>query len=131
MEESRIKISVVDDNEMMCTEIINFLSDTNDFDICPPAHDYEQGLKIIESCKPDVVLIDLNLKSGHSGSDLIREIRKRNLSCRCIAISAHTRDHLSLHCRQQAISHYVSKFDIIDQLVPMIRSILNNQPNVS
>ena len=59
------------------------------------AMDYDSALKIISDTEPDLIITDIIL-GGHTGIDLLHEIRNRGLLCTVIMITGldHNVGHL-------------------------------------
>lgn len=68
-----IKILVVEDEIIIADNICEILR-SNDYKVLEPALTYDQAKEIILSSKPDIVILDINLKGAKSGFDLAKEI---------------------------------------------------------
>lgn len=68
-----LKILVVEDEIIIADNICEILS-SNNFNVLEPALTFEQAEKTILSTKPDIVILDINLKGKKSGFDLAKEI---------------------------------------------------------
>jgi DNA-binding NarL/FixJ family response regulator len=80
------RVFIVDDHPIVREGLASLLSKQPDFEICGEADDAQHALKLVDKTKPDVVTIDISLKSG-DGLDLIRRIRDRDPSIRMICCS--------------------------------------------
>ncbi|WP_132280752.1 sporulation transcription factor Spo0A [Natranaerovirga hydrolytica] len=56
---SRIKVAIVDDNEKMCYLLEEILKSEDDIEVVGKAHNGVEGVKLIKSKEPDVVLLDI------------------------------------------------------------------------
>lgn len=59
MKLSRIKVAIVDDNEKMCYLLEEILKSEDDIEVVGKAHNGVEGVKLIKSKEPDVVLLDI------------------------------------------------------------------------
>jgi DNA-binding NarL/FixJ family response regulator len=71
----KILVEIVDDDEILCTNISKFLVD-NGCD-CIVAHNGKEGLSLMNSQKPDVVLLDIKMPFM-DGIDLLKVLSKDN-----------------------------------------------------
>lgn len=65
----RIKVGIVED-EMIIADTICLALQTLNYDYCKPARSFEKAIQMIESEKPDIVLLDINLNAKLDGIDL-------------------------------------------------------------
>lgn len=72
-----VKILIVDDHPMMRDGLTAQISNEADFSVCGEADDVNEALQKVGDLNPDLVIIDISLKTGH-GIDLIKRIRERH-----------------------------------------------------
>lgn len=65
----RIKVGIVED-EMIIAETICLALQNLNYDYCKPARSFETAIQMIESEKPNIVLLDINLNAKLDGIDL-------------------------------------------------------------
>ena len=65
----RIKVGIVEDEMIIADTICLALQNLN-YDYCKPANSFEKAIQMIESEKPDIVLLDINLNAKLDGIDL-------------------------------------------------------------
>jgi len=65
----RIKVGIVED-EMIIAETICLALQNLNYDYCKPARSFETAIQMIESGKPNVILLDINLNAKLDGIDL-------------------------------------------------------------
>lgn len=59
MPESKVRIAIVDDNEVMVDLLVDLLESLPNFDVVGKAYDGKQGIELIAQEKPEVVILDL------------------------------------------------------------------------
>ncbi len=74
MEEKK-KILVIDDDPEICDALTEILSENN-YDVIT-ALNTEDGLKLLENEKPDLLILDIMMATMYEGLDFATEIRKR------------------------------------------------------
>jgi DNA-binding NarL/FixJ family response regulator len=70
-----IKVSIVDDNASIRLALENMIIETEGFELMGSFADGQEALVLIPMMKPDVVLIDIELRDGDSGIDCIRKLK--------------------------------------------------------
>ena len=65
----RIKVGIVEDEMIIADTICLALQNLN-YDYCKPANSFTKAIQMIESEKPDIVLLDINLNAKLDGIDL-------------------------------------------------------------
>jgi CheY-like chemotaxis protein len=73
----KVKILIVDDHPVVREGLAMQIATQTDLEICGEAEDLPGAVAMLESCRPDVAIIDISLKDGN-GIDLIRRIRSRH-----------------------------------------------------
>ena len=70
---TRIKILIVDDHPIVREGLAARIARQPDLCVCGEAEDVADALELVKSTQPDLVIVDLSLKSGQ-GLDLIKRI---------------------------------------------------------
>ena len=70
---SRIKIGIVEDEVVIAHTIESTLDDLG-YEYCGPASSYGEALELLETDKPDLLLLDINLAGKRDGIDLAEKI---------------------------------------------------------
>ena len=69
-----MKITIVEDSCYIRKNLIRFISEIKGTEIVGEAEDVEYGFKLIEEKKPDIIILDIELKNSN-GFDLLTEIK--------------------------------------------------------
>jgi len=72
-----ISIGVVE-NEMVIADTICLTLRKLGYEVFPPASNYNKAIKLIEECKPDLLLLDINLGGQKDGIDLAYLVRENH-----------------------------------------------------
>jgi len=116
-----IRVLVVDDSEDMREIISELIAFENDMSVAAQVDSEQAALTVLETDVPDVALIDLTLKGGGSGVDLIRKIRSSYPKVRCILFSAYDDEQLRKMSAAAGAAGYVNKMRLPEDLPDMIR----------
>jgi len=67
---------IVDDHPIVRRGLAELISQEPDLEVCGEAADVAEALQRIDAIHPDVVIVDISLKTGH-GLELIEQIKAR------------------------------------------------------
>ena len=90
-----VSLVVVDDHPVVGRGVELLVEATPDMDVVGLAQDRSEAVAVVESCQPQVVLVDLCLKDG-TGLDVARAIQKVSPLSKIVIFTAHS-DHTVLH----------------------------------
>lgn len=79
---SRIRVAVVDDHALFRAGLISLLNDFEEFQVVGEAGDGREGLELVRSAHPDVLLLDVNMPVM-GGVETVRAVRNLPQSEQC------------------------------------------------
>jgi two-component system, NarL family, nitrate/nitrite response regulator NarL len=79
-------IIIIDDHALFRKGVSQMISTDPEFMVIGEATSGEEGLLLVENLKPDLVLIDLNMK-GMNGVQALTHIKEKKLESRCIVLT--------------------------------------------
>ncbi|WP_446742251.1 chemotaxis-specific protein-glutamate methyltransferase CheB [Silvibacterium acidisoli] len=105
-----IRALIVDDSAVMRTLLRSVLGGCPRIELVGTAHDGPEGLAAIETLRPDVVLLDIEMPRM-TGLEVLAELRARHLSVRVIMCSTLTRRGaaITLEALARGATDYVAK----------------------
>jgi len=113
-----MKIAIIDDHSLIRSGVTAALANSN-YEVVAEASSVEEGLAVINSLKPDICLIDINLGSGN-GIDLIKKSLSNGGKSKFVVLSMHD-DLATLDLAKQAgASGYLTKGAPIEQLLEIL-----------
>jgi DNA-binding NarL/FixJ family response regulator len=124
------RVLIVDDHPIVREGLASLLSKQPDFEVCGEADDVQNALRLVETAKPDVVTIDISLKSG-DGLDLIRRVKKHDQSVRMLACSLYDETLFAERALHAGAMGYVNKQEATRTIVKAIRQILDGKVYLS
>lgn len=116
-----MKILIVDDHVVVREGVRRLLSVWPDAEIFD-AKSVDEGLDAYRSCRPDVVVLDINLDSG-SGLDLLQKLRNEDKQARIVMFSMHDDPSYAQRALRSGASGYVSKSAAADELVIAVKKV--------
>ena len=118
---SKIRLLLVDDHEVVRRGLRMLLENEVDLDIVGEADSGRQALDMVESLKPDVVIMDITLPDI-SGIDATRRIKEAYPIVAVVALTIHEDQQYFFEMLQVGASGYVPKRAAPDDLITAIRA---------
>jgi DNA-binding NarL/FixJ family response regulator len=95
----------------------------NGFEVVGEAASMAEGLAVINSTKPQICVVDINLGAG-SGIDLIKMSNTKNTGCKFVVLTMHDDIQTLEAAKSAGASAYITKGAPIDALVEVLKSIM-------
>ena len=125
-----MKIILVDDHALFRMGARLALGDTPGFEIAGEASTARRGLELLDSVRPDIVLMDIAMP-GMDGVLATREIRRRVPQARVVIVTAHDQVNDVFDAFEAGASGYVLKSDGPETLVDAILTVSRGQRYVA
>lgn len=117
-----IKVLIVDDHKLIVEAWTNILNAVKEFSVCGCADNAEDALTLAHRYRPDIILMDINLK-GSSGFEATESIINQLPKTKVIALSIH--DDLSIVKKIFSIgaTGYLTKNSSKNELINSIHKV--------
>jgi DNA-binding NarL/FixJ family response regulator len=119
----RARVLIVDDHPPVREALAFRIGRQADMKVCGEASDMNEALRLIASCRPDVAVVDISLKSSN-GIDLIKRIRDRNEHIRILVWSMHSESLYAERALRAGALGYINKDQATHKIVEAIRRVL-------
>lgn len=126
----KFRVLLVDDHPLVRRGIADVLAREDDLEVCGEAADVADAMQEVQQNRPDVVLVDLSLRSGH-GIDLIERIRAYDPHIRTLVSSMHDETLFAERVLHAGAMGYVTKQEPPETLVHAIRQVLRGEVYLS
>lgn len=123
-------ILIVDDHPMMREGLTAQISNEGDLSVCGEADDVNEALQKVGELNPDLVIIDISLKTGH-GIDLIKRIRERHPKTKMLVNSMYEETVYADRALQAGALGYICKQTAREKLITAIRTVLQGRTYLS
>jgi DNA-binding NarL/FixJ family response regulator len=123
---SKSRVMLVEDHPIVRQGLAQMINQQSDLMVCCEAERGESALKLIESGKPDVVIVDLTL-GDMSGIDLIKEITAKYPQLPVLVLSMHQDSLYAERALRAGARGYVMKEEASETVVIALRKVLNGE----
>jgi DNA-binding NarL/FixJ family response regulator len=121
------RILIVDDHPLICKGLALMISKkAPDIQVCGDADDINAALDVTASLEPDLVVVDIELKSSN-GLDLVKALRSRHPDIPTLVFSMHNETIYAERALRAGAKGYVMKDLPVETLIEAIRKILEGK----
>jgi len=128
--ESKIRVMLVDDHTVVRSGLGAFLSAYDEFELVGQAGSGEQAVRICEAVQPDVVLMDM-VMPGMDGAAATRRIRETCPQVQVMALTSFKEHDLVQAALQAGAIGYLLKDVTADELAQAIRAAFAGRPTLA
>jgi DNA-binding NarL/FixJ family response regulator len=116
-----MKVLLVDDHALIRSGVATALAQKN-FEVVAEASSVSQGLAMLNTHKPEITLIDINLGSG-SGIDLIKQAKKDGASSKFVVLTMHDDNQTLEFAKAAGAVAFITKSAPTDRLLEVVQSV--------
>jgi DNA-binding NarL/FixJ family response regulator len=127
---SPVKILIVDDHPSVREGLALRISLHSDLTVCGEAETEDQALALVKQTDPDLVLVDISLKSGH-GIELIKRIRSLDPTIKMLVISGFQESLYAERALRAGALGYLNKQESNEKMIEAIRTVLAGERFIS
>jgi DNA-binding NarL/FixJ family response regulator len=120
---SPAKILIVDDHPLVREGLALRISLHSDLKVCGEAETEDEALALVKQTSPDLVLIDISLKSGH-GIELIKRVRSLDATINMLVISGFQESLYAERAFRAGALGYLNKQESNEKMIEAIRTVL-------
>jgi DNA-binding NarL/FixJ family response regulator len=116
-----MKLAIVDDHSLIRSGLSSALANT-EFKVVAEATSVKEGAAVINSYKPDICLVDINLGTGN-GLDLIKQSVATGIDSKFVVLTMHDDLETLELAKQAGAAAYVTKSVPIEQLIQVLVAV--------
>jgi len=117
-----VKILIVDDHPSVREGLALRISLHADLAVCGEAETEDQAIALVKQISPDLVLVDISLKSGH-GIELIKRIRSLDPAIKMLVISGFQESLYAERALRAGALGYLNKQESNEKMIEAIRTV--------
>lgn len=121
MPKKKSKLLVVDDEKDICV-FVKLLFKKAGF-LTYSTLSAVQALRLAKKIKPDIALLDIHLKRGANGLEVLKGIRKSVPACRCVMVTWDKDEERIKEAKAIGAINYLTKPLTTVQLLKVVKSI--------
>jgi DNA-binding NarL/FixJ family response regulator len=120
------RIFIVDDHPLVREGLAALLACQPDLEVCGEADDISPALDLVKARKPDVVIVDISLKSGN-GIDLIKQLKARDPDCKILVSSMYDESLYAERALRAGAMGYVNKQEVPQKVLDAVRQVFGGK----
>ena len=117
------RVLLVDDHPVVRDGLAEAINHESDLTVCATAEDRQEALQAIERTKPELVVVDLMLKSS-SGLELIKDVHARWPKLLILVVSMHDETLYAERVLRAGARGYITKQQATHDILLAIRRVL-------
>ncbi len=124
------KILIVEDHPIFRMGMCELINQEKDLNVCGSAEDVSTAKTLIESEKPELVILDLSLKNSN-GMELLKDLNNYYKHIYVLVLSMHEESIHAERCLLAGAMGYVMKHEAIESVIKAIRQIFAGKKYIS
>jgi DNA-binding NarL/FixJ family response regulator len=125
-----IRVLLADDHTLVRAGIRGLLQGLADVDVVGEAGDGQEALRLAESLRPDVVLLDVGMP-GLNGLEVAGRIGAFDASIRVVVLSMHSSEEYVLRALRAGCAGYLLKASAVSELEVAVRAVARGETYLS
>jgi DNA-binding NarL/FixJ family response regulator len=121
---------IVDDHPVVRHGLAHLIEDDPHLELCAEVAGGEEALRLLDSTRPDVVLVDITLP-GISGLELMKRIKSQRPDTKMLVTSMHDEQLYAERALRAGALGYVHKQEALEKVTSAIRQVLRGELYVS
>src|SRR4051812_46562270 len=119
MEPKKIKIGVIDDQQLFRQGIISLLKEFDSLDVMLEASNGKELITKLKKAMPDVILLDIEMPvmDGIETTEVLKELYPK---LKIIILTMHTEQEMIMYMIEKGANGFLPKNENIDQVVEAI-----------
>ena len=117
----------MDDHPIVRQGLAQLINHEKDLMICGEAANAREAIERLHQMKPEFLIVDICLKDGMDGIELIKTIRTRNTSLPILVVSMHDESLYAERALRAGSLGYIMKEEAIEQVIVAIRRVINGE----
>jgi DNA-binding NarL/FixJ family response regulator len=128
---ARTRVLLVDDHSVLRQGLGAMINEEPDLEVCGEADSVQGALRAAEEGRPDVALVDLSLRGGGDGLELIKEMRERHPEVLVLVLSMYDETVYAERALRAGARGYIMKVEAAEKVMTAIRQVLGGEVYVS
>ncbi|MFN7563422.1 MAG: response regulator [Prosthecobacter sp.] len=118
------RVLIVEDHPMFREHLIQLITRELGVVVCGEADNNRDAMAMLEKEKPDIAIVDLTLRGGSSGLELLKDIKALGLEVQVLVLSMHDEDLYAERALRAGARGYITKNEASSEVVKAIQCVL-------
>ncbi|MDD2091097.1 response regulator transcription factor [Pseudomonas guariconensis] len=124
------RLLLVDDHSLIRAGVRALVTDIPGYSVVGEADDGSQLLEMVQRVTPDIVLLDISMRST-SGLDALSQLRANGFVCKVLILSMHTDPELIMRALESGAHGYLLKDTTANELEQALAALHNGERYLS
>lgn len=121
-----IRLMLVDDHAILRDGLRNIISVEEDIEVVGEAESGDDAIKKVESCRPDIILLDINMPQKN-GVEVTSILKKKYTHIKILVLTMHSHEEYFMSAIREGADGYLLKDAPSDQVVEAIRTVASGE----
>lgn len=130
MQSMPARILIVDDHPLVREALATRINFHADMEVCGEAGTEEEAISLVCQLSPDLVLVDIALKSGH-GIELVKQIKLKHPKVKTLVVSGFQESLYAERALRAGALGYLNKQESNEKVIDAIHTVLRGEHFVS
>ncbi|MBE7497844.1 MAG: response regulator transcription factor [Verrucomicrobiaceae bacterium] len=118
-----LKVLLVEDHPMFREHLGGLINRELGMRVCGEADNIKDAMQLIHSENPDIAIVDVTLRGGSSGLELVKDIKAQGLEVNVLVLSMHDEELYAERALRAGAKGYISKNEASTEVIKAIRSV--------
>ena len=122
-----LRVIVVDDSAILRQRLVGMLTELDGVEVIGEAEDRDRAIADITNLKPDVVVLDIQLRSGN-GIEVLTEIKKAQVSPTVIMLTNYPYQQFRAKCMSAGADYFFYKATEFSKVKEVVERLATFSP---
>jgi DNA-binding NarL/FixJ family response regulator len=122
----KTRVIVVEDHPMFREQLVHLIEKEPDLEVCGQADNVPDGVALVREKKPQVVILDITLKSSN-GLELLKDLRANGLEVPVLVLSMHEESLYAERALRAGARGYITKSEASSRVLAALREVLRGE----
>ena len=117
-------VIIIEDHPVLCSGLRQLIDNQPDLACVGVADNVLDAKRVVDQCKPDLVVLDLRLKGGGDALDFIKTLRVEHREVKVLVLSQYDELIFAERALRAGASGYIMKENATDEVLRALRKVL-------
>src|SRR5881628_766389 len=122
--QKKSRVIIIEDHPVLCSGLRQLIDNQPDLACVGVADNVLDAKRVVDQCKPDLVVLDLRLKGGGDALDFIKTLRVEHREVKVLVLSQYDELIFAERALRAGASGYIMKENATDEVLRAVRKVL-------